>query len=76
MSKMNGFIMEIFRENELLVNITRHVLVPRHVLLTKEQKEEVLQTHKCTELQLPRIKKHDPVARYYGLQKGQVIKQN
>jgi DNA-directed RNA polymerases I, II, and III subunit RPABC1 len=35
-------LMEMFLEAELLVNITEHVLVPKHMLLTEHQKQELL----------------------------------
>ena len=62
---------EIFREDELVLNITKHVLVPTHTPLTSEQKRAVLRRYKITEMQLPRLKVGDPVARYYGLRPGQ-----
>lgn len=36
------YIMEQFMESELLVNITEHQLVPPHILLSDEEKLELL----------------------------------
>ncbi|MES1922719.1 hypothetical protein MHBO_004243 [Bonamia ostreae] len=68
------FVIELFKESELLINVTRHIYVPKHVLLSDEEKEELLQQYRLKETQLSRIKKDDPIARYYGLEKSQVVK--
>uniref|UniRef100_A0A8C6E638 DNA-directed RNA polymerases I, II, and III subunit RPABC1 n=1 Tax=Moschus moschiferus TaxID=68415 RepID=A0A8C6E638_MOSMO len=51
-----------------------HELVPEHVITTKEEVTEMLACCKLRENQLPRIQAGDPVARYFGIKRGQVVK--
>mmetsp|Transcript_12266 Transcript_12266/g.30005 ORF Transcript_12266/g.30005 Transcript_12266/m.30005 type:complete len:217 (+) Transcript_12266:59-709(+) len=65
---------EYFSESELIINITEHCLVPKHEIISLEEKKSLLKRYSIKENQLPRINKKDPIARYYGLHKNQIIK--
>lgn len=65
---------EVFAEQDLLVNITKHELVPKHILLSPAEKKALLERYRLRETQLPRIRSDDPVAKYLALVKGQVVK--
>jgi DNA-directed RNA polymerase I, II, and III subunit RPABC1 len=68
------FIFDVFHQNDLMVDIMEHVLVPQHVLLPDEEKKILLERYSLKESQLPKIQTRDAVARYLGLEKGQVVK--
>ncbi|KMZ70843.1 DNA-directed RNA polymerase V subunit 5A, partial [Zostera marina] len=59
---------------ELLVNITRHNLMPKHEILTAEEKKEFMKKYSVVDRQIPRMLETDAIARYYGIEKGRVIK--
>ena len=68
------YLIEHFRDAELLVDVTEHRLVPAHALLSPEDRQALLDRYKLRAEQLPRIQRTDPVARYYGLMVGDVVK--
>ena len=41
--KTKGYIIETFKESELLINITQHSLVPEHIPLSDEEKKALTQ---------------------------------
>ena len=70
----NELQVECFNISELMVNITEHSYVPQHILLNDEDKALLLKRYKIKESQLPKILTSDPVARYLGLRRGNVVK--
>ncbi|CAL0323548.1 unnamed protein product [Lupinus luteus] len=72
--KIFSFKVEIFQITDLLVNITKHVLKPKHEVLTEQQKQSLLKKYSLEEKQLPRMLQTDAITKYYGLERGQVVK--
>ena len=57
-----------------MVNITHHMLVPTHSVISDAEKAELLKRYRAKENQLPKIQCEDPVAKYFGVRRGQVMK--
>jgi len=55
-------------------NLTEHVFVPGHVLLTQEEAQAVLSRFNCTKQQLPKIRFNDPVIKMLGATPGDIIR--
>ena len=72
--RSSGKTIEFFSFDEVIINITEHELVPKHEVLTEDEKQEVLKRYNVTETQLPRILRTDPVSRYLGVKPGQLLK--
>lgn len=55
-------------------SIFDHVLVPKHILLSKEEAEAVLKKYHVKPYQLPYIKASDPAAKAIGAKPGDIVK--
>lgn len=63
-----------FKLNHLQFNITKHIFQPIFTVLTKEQKQTVMDTMGATESQLPKIQSWDPICKYYGVKRGTLFR--
>ena len=70
----NEICFETYFPKELVNNITKHELVPKHVCLSHTEKIQFLADFKIKEINVPRILKSDPIARYYGCTRGTLMK--
>jgi DNA-directed RNA polymerase subunit H (RpoH/RPB5) len=63
---------EIFNEYELLEDISKKVFIPKHILLTNEEKDNILKTYSYSELS--KIFDTDMMARYYLMKPNDIVK--
>jgi DNA-directed RNA polymerase I, II, and III subunit RPABC1 len=65
---------EIFIKKNMIFNITKHVSVPKHIILSEQEEKELLEKYNTTKGKLPKISKTDPIAKYYGMKTNQICK--
>ncbi|MBI2499557.1 DNA-directed RNA polymerase subunit H [Candidatus Woesearchaeota archaeon] len=56
------------------IDIKQHILVPEHILLTKEDRDKLLSRYNINPNQLPRISRKDPAIVDFGVKAGDIIK--
>jgi DNA-directed RNA polymerase subunit H (RpoH/RPB5) len=69
-----GFI-QIFLVKELMYNPTKHELVPKHDKLNKDEEKALIENLQLkSKVQLPFIQRTDVIARWLGLQHGDIVR--
>jgi DNA-directed RNA polymerase I, II, and III subunit RPABC1 len=75
MYNKHNIFCQLFHLNMLMYNVTKHSIVPKHVIINETEKNNLLKKYNLTsDEQLPLILKTDPVAKYLGMKKGQVCR--
>ena len=64
---------EVFKINEVIRDIAQHHLVPKHLLLSKEQTEQVIDEYKLKKKDMGRIYIDDPMVKYLYAKKDDII---
>lgn len=67
------YYFEIFLENEMLYNITKHKIVPQHILLNDNEAKQVIDCYGKS-FYLPKIYVTDAICKYYDGKVGNVFK--
>jgi DNA-directed RNA polymerase subunit H (RpoH/RPB5) len=69
-----GYFVQIISLTQLLINIVDHRDVPKHEVITEEEKKELLEKYHIKETNLPNILRDDAMAIYLGLTPGEVVR--
>lgn len=68
---------EVFRKEEMMFNIASIDIVPEHIPLTSEEKDEFLKAYKIHNKKktvLSKININDPMVRYFNMKVGDIVK--
>jgi DNA-directed RNA polymerase I, II, and III subunit RPABC1 len=65
---------EVFTMNELLIVIIDHHIVPKHILLTEDEKSVYFSEFNHHPRDMKKILINDPVAKFYGAKVGDLFK--
>ena len=65
---------QIYWCKQLQFNVTKHELVPKHVLLSDNETQNLIKEKNITLEEIPFISRTDPVVKYFGAKKHQVFK--
>ena len=72
--KQKKFI-QIFNIESLMFNITQHILVPHHEIMNQTETTNIMSKYNIQNLlQLPLILQSDPVAKFIGAKRGDIVK--
>jgi len=65
---------ELFLEEELMINLIDHILVPQHILLSPEESSSFYEKFNCKKRDMPKIYNTDPVSKYYDFKVNDIVK--
>lgn len=71
---MRGMFVQFFGLENFLINVSRHVFVPKHTIMTPAEVKQLMESYNVKLKHLPEILREDPQAKYIGLRPKQVIK--
>lgn len=72
-NRNEGVLIQYFMDEELLYNPLNHAYVPKHRILSNEEKEEMEKVYKIKGSQLPQISVFDPVCKRLGARPDNIL---
>jgi DNA-directed RNA polymerase subunit H (RpoH/RPB5) len=70
-----GYFIQLFGIRNLLFNVMEHYTVPKHILISKKEQEELFIKFNIKQnSNYPTIRREDPVAKMIGLKPGEICK--
>ena len=73
--KLSAYSIQVFLDREIEINPTEHYLVPKHIIVTDEERKNLESTNKNFNIaDLPLIPPSDAIIKYIGAKKGEIIK--
>ena len=70
----SGIFVTVLNLRRLQYNILEHEIVPKHTVLSEEEKQSILKHYCIQDFQLPEISRFDPVAMLIGLRPKMVCR--
>ena len=64
---------EVFKTMEIVRDISKHYLIPKHILLSKEEADQFMEEYSLKKRDMGRIFIDDPMARYLYAKKNDII---
>ena len=65
--------LEVFFDDDFLINKVDNIFVPKHIVLTPEEQQQLKDEYGFNRNEIGKIKQSDPIARYYNLKPGEII---
>lgn len=74
--RQQGKYIQVFGLENLVINISKHIFVPKHVILSDEEVKDLCNHYNIKPSNLHKILHQDPMAKFIGLRPGQIVKTN
>ncbi len=65
---------EVFTEQELMIDLVSHIAVPKHEMLNEEETQIFLKEYLLKKREIPKMFISDPVSKYFNAKVGQVFR--